>query len=66
VVLECTQCPTCGNQAIRRRNRLKRKTVDIKFFESGLKKWIVAHSSWTYRCEACGNRFTSADWQADL
>jgi uncharacterized protein YprB with RNaseH-like and TPR domain len=64
VVLECTQCPTCGNPTIRRRNRLKRKTVDIKFFESGLKKWIVAYSSWTYGCEACGNRFTSADWQA--
>jgi hypothetical protein len=39
--------------------------VDIKFFESGLKKWIVAYRSWSYGCEACGNRFTSAEWQAD-
>lgn len=65
VVIECEQCPACGSQLIKRKHRLRRRTIDIKFFKGGLKRWGVEHLSWTYGCEACGTSFKSGRWPED-
>lgn len=62
VVIECAQCPACGSQLIKRKHRLKRRTLDMRFFKGGVKRWSVAYYSWTYGCEACGTRFKSDRW----
>jgi transposase IS66 family protein/RNase H-like protein len=56
-VVECSTCPACGGSRIKRRNRLTRKTVDLRFHRGGVKRWVVVHRSWAYRCEDCGARF---------
>jgi predicted RecB family nuclease len=65
IVMECETCPACGSGTIKRRNRLRGKTVDMKFFKGGVKKWIVSYRSWTYQCDSCGTRFRSKDWLPD-
>jgi predicted RecB family nuclease len=65
IVLECESCPACGRGNIKKRNRLRQKTVDLKFLRGGVKKWIVVYRSWAYKCEDCGERFRPANWPAD-
>src|SRR5262245_18127278 len=62
VVIESKACPVCGRDNIKRRHRLRLKTVDLKFLRGGVKRWIVAYRSWGYRCEDCGARFRPTDW----
>jgi hypothetical protein len=64
-VIACEACPTCGSGNIRRKHRLRRKTVDMKFFKGGVKKWIVVYHSWAYQCDGCGARFRPEEWFAD-
>jgi hypothetical protein len=52
-------CPVSGVHLIRR------KTVDMKFFKGGVKKWIVSYLSWAYECRGCGVSFTSDEWRKD-
>jgi predicted RecB family nuclease len=65
VVIECGTCPSCGGKNIKRKNRLRRKTVDLKFFKGGVKKWVVFSRSWAYACETCGARFRPPEWRID-
>jgi hypothetical protein len=65
LVIECNTCPSCGSRDIKRRNKLRRKTVDLKFFKGGMKKWIVLSRSWAYACETCGARFRPPEWPND-
>jgi hypothetical protein len=65
VVTECGSCPACGGNKIKKTHRLRRKTIDIKFFRGGVKKWVVLHRSWAYQCDSCGTRFLPADWPQD-
>jgi predicted RecB family nuclease len=65
VVIECGQCPFCGSQKVRRKHRLRRKTVDMKFFTGGVKKWVVQYVSWAYQCGECGGQFLSDRWPRD-
>jgi predicted RecB family nuclease len=62
IVIECDKCPACGAENIKRTYRLQRKTVDLKFFKGGVKKWIVLYRSWRYYCNSCGVRFCPKDW----
>jgi predicted RecB family nuclease len=65
VVTECEACPACGGNKIKRTHRLRRKTIDMRFFKGGVKKWVVLHRSWAYQCSSCGARFQPADWRED-
>jgi predicted RecB family nuclease len=65
VVIECESCPSCGGTSLKKRHRLRRKTVDMHFFKGGLKKWIVHYRSWAYQCDSCGARFFPKDWSED-
>jgi hypothetical protein len=58
-------CPGCGATKIKRKNRLRGKTVDMKFFKGGVKKWIVEYRSWAYQCDSCGTRFLPNEWLPD-
>jgi predicted RecB family nuclease len=62
VVIECKTCPSCRGDDLKRKHRLNRKTVDLKFLRGGVKKWIVKYHSWRYNCENCGTLFRSEDW----
>jgi hypothetical protein len=65
VVIECEQCPACGSQKVRRKHCLRRKTVDMKFFMGGVKKWVVQYVSWGYQCSECRGKFLSDRWPRD-
>jgi predicted RecB family nuclease len=65
VVFECESCPACGRSNIKKKNRLRQKTVDLKFFRGGVKKWIVVYRSWAYKCEDCGASFRPGEWPKD-
>jgi predicted RecB family nuclease len=65
VVIECKTCPGCGGNNIKRKHPLRQKTVDLKFFRGGVKKWIVAYRSWRYKCEVCGAMFRPDEWPKD-
>src|SRR5262245_42658452 len=65
VEIVCETCPHCSSRNITRKYRLKRKTVDLKFFRGGVKKWIVQYVSWGYRCEQCETYFISDQWQTN-
>jgi predicted RecB family nuclease len=65
VVIECDTCPACGSDKIKKKNRLRRKTVDMKFFKGGVKKWIVLYRSWAYQCDSCETRFIPKEWSID-
>src|SRR5262249_36213880 len=64
-VIERGQCPACRTPEVRRKHRLRRKTVYIKFFTGGVKKWLVQCVSWAYECGACGGQFLSDRWPGE-
>jgi hypothetical protein len=41
---------------------LSTRTIDIKFFAGGVKKWVTAYSSWQYRCNKCGRTFRPSEY----
>lgn len=65
IVTECKACPVCGGNNIKRKYPLQRKTIDMKFFKGGVKKWVAFHRSWAYQCNSCGARFLPPDWPED-
>src|SRR5262249_54255038 len=65
LLLECARCSNCGSHNIKRRNRIRRKTVDMRFSNGGVKKWIVSYRSWSYKCEDCETRFKPENWPGD-
>jgi predicted RecB family nuclease len=55
--IEAKKCASCGSRKISQLRPVKRTSVDLKFFRSGVKKWITDYSSWNYKCTKCGTLF---------
>jgi len=57
VAVRCKRCPTCNSRRLSEGQALSRRTIDIKFFGGGVKKWVTNYSSWRYHCHKCGKTF---------
>jgi hypothetical protein len=45
---------------------IRRTSIDLKFFKSGIKKWVLQYVSWRYKCLKCQYQFISPDFPNDL
>lgn len=46
-------CFSCGYKKLYRRTRSKKTVYDLKFFQGGVKKWIVQYSAVSLKCQSC-------------
>ena len=53
-------CPRCKSRDIEASKAISKKVFDLKFFNWGVKRWIVQYNSFMYRCQSCGNIFNPA------
>jgi predicted RecB family nuclease len=59
ISIECKQCPTCQKKRIEQIKQMSRLFIDLKFSNTGVKKWITTFRSYRYKCPKCGNVFSS-------
>jgi predicted RecB family nuclease len=45
VEIRCKRCPHCGGRRVSEQRALSTRTVDIKFFNGGVKKWVTLYSA---------------------
>lgn len=62
VEIRCKRCFHCNSRRLSECRELSKRTIDMKFFGGGVKKWVTVYSSWTYRCDKCGNEFKSPEY----
>lgn len=55
--LRARRCPDCQSRKISKRNRVKRRLVDLRFGSSSVKKWVVDFQSFRYVCKRCDTVF---------
>ena len=53
VELSCERCPACDTKRIRTIGEIRRKVIDLKYLNAGIRKWVVKYVSWRYQCEKC-------------
>jgi predicted RecB family nuclease len=59
--IESQRCPRCNSRNIQKGRQISHDLVDLKFFKSGVKKWITRTVSWKYSCSKCKHAFSSAE-----
>lgn len=47
------KCPTCEETSICRNRKYHKLVLDLKVTGSGIKRWVVKHIAYSYRCDAC-------------
>jgi predicted RecB family nuclease len=62
VEIRCKRCFHCNSRRLSERWALSKRTIDMKFFGGGVKKWVTIYSSWTYRCDKCGSTFKPPEY----
>jgi predicted RecB family nuclease len=54
-LVKMNACPNCGNETLLSVEYRPRKNVfDFKFYQSGMRKWIIQYSTFSYKCKQCG------------
>jgi predicted RecB family nuclease len=56
------RCSHCNSRRLLEGRALSTRTIDMKFFAGGVKKWVSAYSSWQYRCYKCGKSFKPPEY----
>lgn len=46
-------CPKCGNSKLKKLKELNKRVANLKFSNSGAKKWITKYVSYKYFCNKC-------------
>jgi predicted RecB family nuclease len=57
IEVHCKRCPHCNSRRLFKGRAISKRTIDMKFFGGGVKKWVTAFSSWKYCCDKCGKTF---------
>jgi DNA-directed RNA polymerase subunit RPC12/RpoP len=60
--VRCKRCVHCNSRRLSEGRTLSRRTVDMKFFGGGIKKWVTVYSSRKYRCDKCGKTFMPPEY----
>lgn len=55
-------CSRCNSTDLSKHGRKYKTILDIKFFNFGVKRWVIRYSTSRVRCRACGKAFTSDDF----
>jgi predicted RecB family nuclease len=50
-------CPLCNKQKRKRVRALSKKVIDLKFTQSGVRRWVVEYHSSLYYCKKCKKNF---------
>jgi predicted RecB family nuclease len=58
IELRLKRCPFCNSRRTSQGQAISTRIIDMKFLDSGVKKWVTAYSSWLYHCDKCGNTFS--------
>ena len=62
IELAADSCLTCGSTKLSLDRAVRRTVVDLKFFRSGVKRWITLYESHKHVCRRCGAMFIPADF----
>ena len=54
---ELQRCPNCGGKYIERTRPLEQVVTDLKFSNSGVKRWVTKLVRWRYTCIHCEHNF---------
>jgi transposase len=46
-------CIRCGHEKLYRHYKYSKEVIDVRFDQSGLKRWITKYMAYYYRCPAC-------------
>jgi len=60
VTIECARpssCPTCNSKIVYRHGKRRKTTVDLRFMQYGIKRWITRYVIQQYRCPSCRSTF---------
>jgi predicted RecB family nuclease len=57
IEIRCNRCSNCNSRRLSEGQALSMRTIDMKFFGGGVKKWVTIYSSWRYHCQKCGKTF---------
>jgi predicted RecB family nuclease len=55
------RCPFCRRRSVVIHTKAFRTIIDLKFSESGVKRWVVQYRNFRYICQKCWKTFHSAD-----
>jgi len=50
-------CPRCESVKFFIHGKASRRVLDLRFMRHGLKRWIVVHQFYRYKCQSCGATF---------
>jgi DNA-directed RNA polymerase subunit RPC12/RpoP len=59
--IESQRCPQCQSKKIKKGKQMSYDLIDLKFFRSGMKRWITRVVTWQYRCSKCKHVFSSGE-----
>jgi len=62
IEIRCKRCSYCKSRQISEGRALSKRTIDMKFFGGGVKRWVTVYSSWMYRCYKCGKTFKPPEY----
>jgi predicted RecB family nuclease len=62
IEVRCKRCRYCNSRHLSEGRALSKRTIDMKFFGGGVKKWVTVYSSWMYRCYKCGKTFKPPEY----
>ncbi len=60
--MRCKRCIYCESRKLSEGYALSKRTIDMKFFGGGVKKWVTVYSSCVYRCAKCGKTFKPPEY----
>jgi hypothetical protein len=63
--IHASKCLLCSSKKIIKCTKLQKRTIDLKFFSGGAKKWITEYESWKYICTKCKKTFYPNDYPLD-
>jgi hypothetical protein len=58
IEIRCKRCSHCNSRRLSEGRALSMRTIDMKFFGGGVKKWVTVYSSCRYHCDKCGETFS--------
>jgi len=59
-------CVRCKSRSITAAKPISKKIIDLKFTNSGVKRWITRFSSFVYQCKECGLLFSPEKYKIGL
>jgi hypothetical protein len=56
-------CPKCSASNVFKHMKLYKTVFDLKFFNHGIKRWVVRYTSGSMKCQCCKSVFSSSEFK---